>query len=108
MTKKLTIDEMKEMLRHGKLVFPSQEKIKLYPEEVARILEAIGHPEAWVSDESSIGNFYPALDLDATEEEITDRDGADEVRLQRLLGVDVAMDDLLWQVAQRMREGPMY
>lgn len=65
MTKrKLTEDEIQENLekvRTGEMkIVPAPRKItKVIGPYIAKVLEAIGHPEAWVSDMSSIGDFAP-------------------------------------------------
>lgn len=49
-----------------KIVFAPQTLVDTYAPEVERILEAIGHPEAWASDESLFADFmFDEGELDA-------------------------------------------
>ena len=62
MSKKLSDEEVKKRLdgiKTGKtkIVFAEQKKVEILKPYVDRVLEAIGHPEAWISDRSSIGDF---------------------------------------------------
>ena len=41
------------------IVSASKDNIELFQPYVVKVLDAIGHPEAWVTDESSIGDFLP-------------------------------------------------
>jgi hypothetical protein len=65
-----------------------------YRAEIDTILEALGHPEAFVTDESMVSDF-PLRN---------DDDGPSLTELRIDLGVRVRRDDLLVDVAQRMRE----
>ena len=69
--------------------FASQDAILALWPQVDRVLQAIGHPEAWVSDESQVGDF--GLD-DAF---------LDEVAVE--LGVPVDQEDHLYAVAYRLK-----
>lgn len=62
---------------------------KLWP-EVERILEAVDHPEALVTDESRIGDF-PV-------------DGEDAEEIAEELGVPVSPGDYIIVVAQRLKD----
>jgi hypothetical protein len=73
----------------GKTVeLASQERIAMLTTQVERVLEAIGHPEALVTDESSVSDFY----LEPNELE--------DVKTK--LGVEVNRDDLIVDVATRL------
>ncbi|MHA2280153.1 MAG: hypothetical protein ACXAC5_04665 [Promethearchaeota archaeon] len=63
--KKLSEEEIQEVLggvRSGKTkIEPApQDEIEMLRPYVIRVLEALGHPEAWVSDLSSVWDFSPA------------------------------------------------
>ena len=40
-----------------KIVFAKQEMVDDYAPEVEKILEILGHPEAFITDESTLGDF---------------------------------------------------
>ncbi|HKU69184.1 MAG TPA: hypothetical protein VJP85_15535 [Candidatus Baltobacteraceae bacterium] len=67
---------------------PSLEVEDLAP-QVERVLEALGHPEAWVSDESTVDDFG--------------FDDAELAAAARELGVAVQHDDYILDIARRLR-----
>lgn len=70
------------------IVIGAQDRIEQYPEQCRRILEAIGHPEAWVSDISEVADF----ELD--DDELAAAGAA--------LGFPVSHDDFLVDLAELM------
>lgn len=66
---------------------------------VAKVLAALEHPEAFVTDESSIGDFFSF----PYEKEDLDKIG----EVSKSLGVPVAMKDYVVDVANRIRTGNM-
>ena len=44
-------------VREGKVEFAPTAGVDLHEEAVQRVLEALGHPDAWVSDESMVADF---------------------------------------------------
>jgi hypothetical protein len=68
-------------------------RVRQYRAEIARILDALGHPEAPVTDESRLRDF--PLREDDEDPSLT------ELRID--LGVRVGRDDRLVDIAQRMR-----
>jgi len=59
-----TTERINKAIRDNKIVIASQEKVQELHQEVEEILEAIGHPEALVTDLSTIrdfGSVPPAL-----------------------------------------------
>jgi hypothetical protein len=67
--------------------------VQQYRREIDQILEALGHPEAFVTDASSLGDF-PLRD---------DDEGPSLTELRIDLGVRVRRDDRLVEIAERMR-----
>jgi hypothetical protein len=68
-------------------------RVRQYRSEIDRILAALGHPEAFVTDESRLRDF-PLRE---------DDDGPSLTELRIDLGVRVRRDDRLVDIAQRMR-----
>jgi hypothetical protein len=62
------------------------DRVRLYPNEVARILKAVGHPEAYVTDWSSI-------------EDLTDLSARESARLRAVLGIPVPTGSLIADLA---------
>ena len=65
MSDKLTEEEIEEALRgiktgKTKVVSAKRDEIEMLRPYVIRVLKAVGHPEAWVSDLSSVCDFSPA------------------------------------------------
>lgn len=98
-----------------KFVRASQAGIERHEATVARILEALGHPEAFVTDESLIGDF---LDVTGRERKVRRRGGewktvpadpearaANEAMLRKLddaFGVLVLPSDRILELAHRL------
>lgn len=62
-------------------------------EYVNIVLEAVGHPEAYVTDESSIWDFHPM------------KKGQEDwlKKVSEKLGFEVTTKDYLWEVAEQVR-----
>ena len=50
-------------LKIEKLEFASQEQVNELKPFVSRLLQELGHPEAWVSDESTLEDFAPRSNM---------------------------------------------
>jgi hypothetical protein len=70
------------------------DRVAQYRSEIDQILAALGHPEAFVTDESSLSDF-PLRD---------DDDGPSLTELAVELGVRVRRQERLVEIAQRMRQ----
>lgn len=101
---------MKRGMDIKRIEFASQDKINELCPYVQRVLEALGHPEAWVSDESTVGDF---LEWERTGEfdedgiELTKPANEEEVlaKLRARLGLDdLEADDYIWEIARRLKE----
>lgn len=75
--------------RKPTIVWASQAKVDELAEEIYLLLQKIGHPEAWVTDESMVGDFY--LDDDEL------------VMLSASVGFEIKHDDYLVDIAYKMR-----
>ena len=70
------------------------ERVRQYAAEIDRIVKALGHPEALVTDESRVSDF--PIGRDAGDVSL--------IELRRRLGVRIHADDRLVDVVQRMHE----
>lgn len=92
MSKKLTEAELKEALekvRKGEMKVepaPQDMTVALGP-YVEKVLEAVGHPEAWVSDMSSIGDFRP-IDFGGESKGDPYQDFVDKVSLKLAMKIE--------------------
>jgi uncharacterized protein YoaH (UPF0181 family) len=73
-----------------KIVIADQEKVDVYETEVNRILAALGHPEALVTDLSQVFDFGD------------DEEAADD--LAELMGRSVNAGEYIWKLAQELSE----
>lgn len=70
--------------------FAERVKIELYRPEVEIVLKLLGHPEAFVTDESWLCDFH--------------LDDMELKQLREKLGFQVGSLDFIWQIAKRYRE----
>ena len=74
---------------------PPTDKIASRSDRVARVLTALGHPEAFVSDESTLSDFRPIFGG------LTERSRwLTEIRAK--LGIEVSNQDYIWQIAEKL------
>jgi hypothetical protein len=83
-----------ESIRIERLEMAPQSRVGALAVQIAVVLDALGHPEALVTDLSSIGDFYWCT---------TEEDAAALAALRERLGVPVRMADRLVDVAARLR-----
>lgn len=81
------------------IVFAPTDQMDDLGDEVDRVLEALGHPEAFVTDESSVHDFL----MWGEEPHVHERNQTRLDRMSAALGVPIETHDLLIAVAQRMR-----
>lgn len=85
---KLTRGPLKGM----KVEMAPTSRIERLEPEVQRVLEALGHPEAWVTDESQVGDFY------------TREDGPELLTpVSAALGLSLQFEDYIADVAEKLR-----
>ena len=83
-------------LKGKKIVSAPTDKIAEAGALVDRILDAVGHPEAYVTDESMVSDFFEiGLDKKGRSRELA--------RIRGLLGVQLSAGDYLFELALRMR-----
>lgn len=75
-----------------KITFAQRLKIDEYEPEVSKILEILGHPEAFITDESTLGDF------------IYKESQPEFVKLERVIGYHIKLIDYLWELAKDLRE----
>lgn len=65
---------------------------------VEQVLAAVGHPEAFVTDESTLGDFMSACDAEEKHQWLQ--------RVAKLLDLgSVSPSEHIWQVAKRVMQG---
>lgn len=82
------------MSEKQRIVWPGNTRLKELRPTVNKILEAVGHPEAYVSDRSRVSDFF--LDMDEKDTHAALQTVSDK------LGVDIGEKDLLIEVAERL------
>jgi hypothetical protein len=75
-----------------KITFASRGKVSKYEEELHKILKLLGHPEALITDLSSIGDFAPKKSTIK--------------KIEKLIGDIVLETDLLVDIASKFRRRP--
>lgn len=86
--------QIRKLAKEKKIVFAPQERIKQLQPYVDKVLKAIGVKGAWVSDESTLGDFWPLFvhpDEDLSDEEerkVVDRECA-------MIGYRLGLDEVL-------------
>jgi len=84
--------------RGSKFILASQTKIQYYQLEVDRVMEALGHPEALVTDESRVVDFLSDFGSPTVANVTT------LAKARQRLECDLTSSDLIWQVAERLRQ----
>ena len=107
-----SINEMRDENRpiFKRVEFAPDEKVSteaLAP-YVDEVLSAVGHPEAWISDLSSVGDFAPFdEDKDEKGNPVLFRGPATEswlIAVNDKLGFEVEMDDRIYKLAEKLKE----
>lgn len=107
MTRKEPLSSTEVAAEEPRIVFASQNNINALLPYVERVLEALGHPEAFVSDGSVIDDL---LDLDADH---LDEQGIPEISTEghrqlreatKALKIPISRDDFIWKVARRFKK----
>jgi len=94
--KKLIITKFK----NKKIELAPIDNINQYEKEIGVILNLLGHPEALVTDESSIWEFLSNFD-----DKKSNRKYNNKIlnKISRRLGIDVKSGDLLIDIAKKIR-----
>jgi len=80
-----------------KIMFASEQEVQRLAKYVEKVLKVFGHPEAWVSDLSSVADFLCCF---STEKE----QSAKLRKFAKAFGFEVEMSDLVWKVAERLQK----
>jgi hypothetical protein len=91
--RKDALKKVRKAAAEGKVTFPSQELIRKLKPHMDRIMRVLGHPEAFITDESMVSDFFGSNDL-APDEMLE--------MMEQELGVPVSHEDYLWMIATRM------
>ena len=93
--------------RKPRIVFAPQNSINALSPYVERVIEALGHPEAFVSDGSQVGDLLD-LDLENVDgDEVPDYSSEGREQLRRainMLKLPMHPDDFIWKVARRLKK----
>ena len=96
--------KMKKVIvdREGLRILPGDfVKVEGLWEETRMVLEALGHPEAFVTDLSAVSDFACSFGSNSL---LAMARAALAKRASRRLGVEVKGDDLIVDIARRVRE----
>ena len=88
---------MRKMPKFTKFELADDCNISALKPYVLRVLEAVGHPEALVTDESSVYDFFDTFDSKKKKMRSV-------LGLSKKLGIDVSDDDLIWEVARNLKD----
>lgn len=87
-------------LKNAKIEMASTDNVTKYQREITVILKILGHPEALVSDESSVWDFLSHFG-DKEENKKYNQKLLDKISCR--LAIDVKSGDLLINIAKRIR-----
>ena len=97
---KLRAQDIQKKINSGEIrvVYAKSSRTETLRPWVTKVLEAIGHPEAFITDESTIRDFF-----------IFDSDNFDDrlAAIGKKLGTSVKLKDRVMDVANRIRIGQM-
>ena len=83
---------IRQAIAAGRLKAPETARVEALAPQVQRVLDALGHPEAVVTDASAVGSLLlTAVDPEGVLAEASEK-----------LGVEVSEEDHVWQVAERL------
>jgi hypothetical protein len=77
-----------------KFELASQDKVKKMRTYMHKIVTALGHSEALVTDESMVSDFLDIFDKEERTKQIK--------KAKKKIKVDICPGDYLWEVAERM------
>ena len=79
-----------------KFELADQDKTVALEEFVNKIIKALGHPEALVTDESLISDYLDIFDSQYGIKQLE--------KAKKIIKVDIFPGDYIWEVAERMKE----
>ena len=77
------------------IVLADQDKVVEMGEYVQKVLVALGHPEALVTDESYVTDFLDIFDADLREKQLK--------KLEKKLKMKITKNDHVWEIAERIK-----
>jgi hypothetical protein len=80
-----------------KVTFAAQKRVGDLHPYVKKVMRAIGHGEAWVSDESKLSDFMSVVKMDRTRDERVIKN-----KLKNEFNLDVAVTEYVVDVAERL------
>lgn len=83
-----------------KIVLAPQDDVEAFPAEVQRILGVVGHPEALITDESSVADFMIFLEM--KDPEIAKHNQDIQEGMDELMGRPVDPDERLGNLAREL------
>ena len=89
-----------DKFKNAKIEMASTDDVSKYQKEIRVILKILGHPEALVSDESSIWDFLSHF---GSKEENKEYNQEMLEKISCRLALDIKPDDLLIDIAKRIR-----
>ena len=78
-----------------KIELASQNKIDKLQPYIDKVLKALGHPEALVTDESMVCDFLDIFDKDERVKQVK--------KAHKKIGVNIFPGDYIWEVAERIK-----
>ena len=87
-------------LKNAKIEMASTDDVEKYQKEIRVILKILGHPEALVSDESSVWDFLSHF---GSKEENKEHNQEMLEKISCMLVLDIKSGDLLVDIAKRIR-----
>ena len=97
-------ERIRKLAREGKIEFAADDRIQYLQQYVNKILETIGFPEAFVTDESTISDF---IDFDCWEEQEgiynLNKNGKTWLEeISKKLSIEVHDNDYIWELAKKL------
>jgi hypothetical protein len=78
-----------------KIELADQSKVIQLDKYVKKVLIALGHSEALVTDESCVSDFLDIFDADLREKQVK--------KVEKKLKMKITKNDYIWQVAERIQ-----
>jgi len=94
----MNLKDIQKKIQRGeiKIEYAKRTRTETLRPWISKVLEAVGHPEAFVTDKSTVSDFFSMDDRAGKAEEISKK-----------LGVTLKLSDYIIDVANRIRTGGM-
>ena len=93
------------MKDHPLIIICEQDATEQFEPQVERIVAAMGHPEALVTDESQVFDFFPCICVGFDDEELArahEEEARQVAQLRALLGRDVTGRERIWELGREL------